>query len=114
MNIQHVVTTCINKIEQTIKHEGLMFYSKEQQEDIVHDFDQAVRAINQWKAYICGQQIKNVLNKTSLQSLTQVHDWSLSIRRRSFYSWATIKSKAISMKKEDLAGMLATLYYAMC
>ena len=64
------ISTCINKIEQAIKHESLMFYRKGQQQEIVYDLEQAVRAINQWKAHICEQQIKNVLNKTCLQSLT--------------------------------------------
>ena len=46
------ISTCINKIELAIKHEGFTFYRKEQQEDIVYDFEQAVRAINQWKAHV--------------------------------------------------------------
>ena len=46
------ISTCTNKIERAIKHEGLTFYSEEQQEDIVYDIEQAVKAVNQWKAHI--------------------------------------------------------------
>jgi uncharacterized protein YggL (DUF469 family) len=76
------ISTCINKIERAIKHEGLAFYSKEQQEDIVYDFEQAVKAIKQWKAHVMRttnqeRAKQDVLAKLDSSSRLVVMDWAM-------------------------------------
>ena len=76
------ISTCINKIEQAIKHESLTFYCKEQQKDIPYDFEQAVRAINQWKAHVMRKTNQerakqDVLAKLDSSSRLVVMDWAM-------------------------------------
>ena len=76
------ISTRINKIERAIKHEGLTFYSEEQQGDIVYDFEQAVKAVNQWKAHIMRttnqeRAKQDVLAMLDSSSRLVVMDWAM-------------------------------------
>ena len=74
------ISTCINKIERAVKR--LTFYSEEQQEDIVYDFEQAVKTVNQWKAHIMRttnqeRAKQDVLAMLDSSSRLVVMDWAM-------------------------------------
>ena len=76
------ITTFLDEIQHVIKGIDLKFYSKEQQEDIFFDFEQAKKAVNQWKAYVMRtanqeRAKQDIQEKLDSSSRLVVMDWAM-------------------------------------
>ena len=76
------ISICLDKIGNVIKSKDTKFYSKEQQEDIIYDFERATKAINQWKAHIMRstnqeRAKQELLEKLDPSSNLIVMDWAM-------------------------------------
>lgn len=76
------ITICLDKIEKAIKSEDCKFYSTEQQEDILYDFERATKAISQWKAHILRSANQERAKQEILENLDPnsnlvVMDWAM-------------------------------------
>ena len=74
------MNACLREIEESI--DSANFYSKEQKEDLLYDFEKAVSSIKEWKAHImrsanqerAKQDIMDVLDSGSVLILM---DWAM-------------------------------------
>ena len=76
------VAICLDKIRDVITRKDTKFYSKEQQEDILYDFDRAAKAISQWKAHIMRSSNQERAKQEIIESLDPssnliVMDWAM-------------------------------------
>ena len=76
------ISICLGKIGNVIKSRDTKFYSKEQQEDILYDFERATKAISQWKAHIMRstnqeRAKQEILEKLDPNSNLIVMDWAM-------------------------------------
>ena len=63
------IAVCCDKIKQAIKDEGTKFYNEEQREDVLHDFQWAAKAINNWRAHIMRSTNQDHAKQDVLETL---------------------------------------------
>jgi len=76
------IKVCLHEIEQVIRSESVIFYSKEQKEDLLYDFDRATKSIHEWKSHIMRsanqeRAKKNILEGLDCSSIFILMDWAM-------------------------------------
>ena len=76
------ITIRLDKIEHVIKSKDIKFYGKEQQGDILYDFERSREAISLWKAHIMGTLNQERAKQKILENLDSssnliVVDWEM-------------------------------------
>ena len=76
------IKKCLQEIEQVLKSDSTRFYSNEQKEDLLYDFNKAVISIFEWKSHImrsanqaCAKQ--DVMEKLDCSSILILMDWAM-------------------------------------
>ena len=66
------ITIRLDKIEHVIKSKDTKFYSKEEQEHILYDFERSRKAISLWKAHMMNNKPRTCKTRTSRKFRSQV------------------------------------------
>ena len=72
----------LDKVEQAIKGEHTQFYRKEQQEDMLYDFQRSAKAVNHWKSHIMRSANQERAKQDILEQLDStsnliIMDWAM-------------------------------------
>ena len=107
------ITIIIDKSEHVIKSKDTKFYSKEQQEDKLYDFERSRKAITLWKAHIMRTTNQERTKQEILENLDPssnlvVMDWAMKFVQIRFW-----RNKAIGMESEAWAGTLLVWRHVM-
>ena len=76
------LSVCLDKVEQAIKGEHTQFYSKEQQEDMLYDFQRSAKTVNHWKSHIMRSANQERAKQDILEDLDSssnliIMDWAM-------------------------------------